>query len=136
MTVFPRLDDGTPFFYLGDTHWTMPKEEFDSAGPNAGDIETNSHFRYIVDRRAAQGFTVYQSEPLYGQINVSDGDITLMDIAAFQNLDRYFKYIDEKGKFDLNKANPLVYSHGEYYSLGKKLGTFGYSVKKKKTKKR
>ena len=45
-------------------------------------------------------------------------------------------YMDEKGKFDLNKANPLVYSHGEYYSLGKKLGTFGYSVKKKKTKKR
>ncbi len=43
-------------------------------------------------------------------------------------------YMDENGKFDLQKSQPLVYSHGEYYSLGKKLGTFGYSVKKKKRK--
>ncbi len=40
-------------------------------------------------------------------------------------------YMDEKGRFDLNKSNPMVYSHGEYFGLGKKLGTFGYSVKKK-----
>lgn len=39
-------------------------------------------------------------------------------------------YMDEKGKFDLNRANPVVYSHGEYFSLGKKLGSFGYSVRK------
>lgn len=42
------------------------------------------------------------------------------------------KYMDEKGKFDLTLSNPLVYSHGEYYSLGSKTGTFGYSIKKKK----
>ena len=41
-------------------------------------------------------------------------------------------YMDENGKFDLQKANPLVYSHGEYFAVGKKLGKFGYSVKKKK----
>lgn len=40
------------------------------------------------------------------------------------------KYMDEKGKFDLSKSNPIVYSHGEYFALGKKLGKFGYSVKK------
>ena len=40
------------------------------------------------------------------------------------------KYMDERGKFDLSKAEPLIYSHGEYYSVGEKLGTFGYSVKK------
>lgn len=43
-------------------------------------------------------------------------------------------YMDEKGRFDLNKAQPMVYSHGEYYGLGKKLGSFGYSVKKRKKK--
>lgn len=43
--------------------------------------------------------------------------------------------MDEKGKFDLSKAHPMVYSHGEYYGLGKKIGSFGYSVKKKKHKK-
>lgn len=46
------------------------------------------------------------------------------------------KYMDESGRFDLEKAQPLVYSHGQYYSTGKKLGKFGYSVRKKqKTKK-
>lgn len=40
-------------------------------------------------------------------------------------------YLDENGKFDLSRAKLVTYSHGEYYSLGKKLGSFGYSVKKK-----
>ena len=44
------------------------------------------------------------------------------------------QYMDEKKKFHLNDAKPLVYSHGEYLGIGKKLGTFGYSVKKKKKK--
>ncbi|MDY5983657.1 MAG: flavin reductase family protein [Anaeroplasma sp.] len=41
-------------------------------------------------------------------------------------------YMDDKGKFDLKKANVITYSHGEYYGLGEYLGKFGYSVKKKK----
>lgn len=40
------------------------------------------------------------------------------------------QYLDENGKFSLWKANPIVYSHGEYYKMGEKLGTFGYSVRK------
>ena len=40
--------------------------------------------------------------------------------------------LDENGKLCLDKARLIVYSHGEYLSLGKKLGTFGYSVRKKK----
>lgn len=42
------------------------------------------------------------------------------------------KYMDETGRFMLEKAEPIAYSHGTYYSLGEKLGTFGYSIKKKK----
>ena len=44
------------------------------------------------------------------------------------------RYMQENGKFDLASSRLLTYSHGEYYSLGKKLGTFGYSVKKKDKK--
>ena len=44
--------------------------------------------------------------------------------------------LDENGKLCLDKAKLIVYSHGEYLSLGKKLGTFGYSVRKKKPGKR
>lgn len=45
-------------------------------------------------------------------------------------------YMDETGKFKLNEASPLIYSHGEYYGIGEKKGTFGYSVKKKKKTKK
>ncbi len=45
-------------------------------------------------------------------------------------------YLDKNGKFHFNKTNPICYSHGCYYALGEKLGSFGYSVKKKKTGKK
>lgn len=41
-------------------------------------------------------------------------------------------YMNETGKFELNDTQLLAYSHGEYYTLGKKLGTFGYSVRKQR----
>ena len=40
------------------------------------------------------------------------------------------KYMDTKNKFHLEDAHPIVYSRGIYMSLGKKIGTFGYSVRK------
>ena len=40
-------------------------------------------------------------------------------------------WMDENGRFDLYKALPVAYSHGEYYGLGRKLGTFGFSVRRK-----
>ena len=42
--------------------------------------------------------------------------------------------IDEKGKFHLNTSGLVAYSHGEYFLLGKKIGKFGYSVEKMKSK--
>lgn len=43
-------------------------------------------------------------------------------------------YMDANGKFELNKTELVAYSHGEYFQLGEKIGTFGYSVRKKNTK--
>ena len=40
-------------------------------------------------------------------------------------------YMDEKGRFLFENADPIAYSHGSYFTLGEKLGTFGYSVKKR-----
>ena len=42
-------------------------------------------------------------------------------------------YMDEKGRFELNRSGLITYSHGEYYTLGRKVGSFGYSVRKKKS---
>jgi len=47
------------------------------------------------------------------------------------------QYIDkETGLFRLNEANPLCYSHGKYYETGPFIGKFGFSVEKKKKKKK
>lgn len=45
------------------------------------------------------------------------------------------KYIDENGAFDISKCDLMAYSNGHYYSLGKKIGRFGFSVQKKRKKK-
>ena len=42
--------------------------------------------------------------------------------------------LDEKGRLCLDKAGLIAYSHGEYRALGRRLGTFGWSVKKKRRK--
>ena len=44
------------------------------------------------------------------------------------------QYMDEKKKFHLNDAKPLVYSHGEYLGIGEKTGNIWYSVEKKEAK--
>ena len=46
------------------------------------------------------------------------------------------KYIDENGAFDISKCDLIAYSNGHYYSLGKKVGKFGFSVQKRKGKKK
>lgn len=58
-------------------------------------------------------------------------DMFIADIVGI-NVDE--RLIDEKGKLRLDKADLVAFSHGEYFSLGKKLGYFGYSVAKKKKK--
>ena len=54
-----------------------------------------------------------------------------MFIAKILSVDIDDKYMDENGRFDMQKCNLIAYSHGEYYKLGEKIGKFGYSVKKK-----
>jgi len=44
------------------------------------------------------------------------------------------RYLDKKGAFNLQAAEPICYSHGKYYGLGEYLGHFGYSVRKKPKK--
>lgn len=59
-----------------------------------------------------------------------------MFLAEVVNVNVEDGLMDENGKFHLSKSNPLVYSHGGYYETGKEIGSFGYSVRKKKRKKK
>lgn len=56
-------------------------------------------------------------------------DMFIADVLAI-NADE--KYIDEKGAFDISKCDLIAYSNGGYYTLGKKIGKFGFSVQKRK----
>ena len=62
-------------------------------------------------------------------IPLGSHDMFIADIVA---VDAARELLDEKGRLCLDKAGLLAYSHGEYYTLGKKVGKFGYSVRKKK----
>lgn len=105
--------DGTPFFYLGDTHWILPHERFDTS--NAPGVD--SQFKYVVDKRVDQGFTVFQSEPIWqphgGVHNRPDeepaADLTNglsgADLAGFAAMDKKFGYIADAG---LVHANAMV----------------------------
>lgn len=55
-----------------------------------------------------------------------------MFIAEVLSIDADEQYIDEKGAFDISKCNLIAYLNGHYYSMGKKIGRFGFSVQKKK----
>lgn len=46
------------------------------------------------------------------------------------------EFMNEQQAFSFSKANPLVYSHGHYFGLGKKIGKFGWTVEKKKKPKK
>lgn len=59
-----------------------------------------------------------------------------MFLAEIVGIDVDEKYIDSKGKLNLQQCGLTAYAHGEYFALGRKLGNFGYSVRKKKSKKK
>ncbi len=61
-------------------------------------------------------------------IELGSHDMFLAEVAGV-TVDK--ERIDVKGRFHLNDAGLVAYSHGEYFLLGEKLGKFGYSVQKR-----
>jgi len=66
-------------------------------------------------------------------IPLGSHDMFISEILAV-NVDS--QYIDEKGKLHIDKCSLAAYAHGEYFELGKKIGSFGFSVRKKRKKTR
>ena len=61
------------------------------------------------------------------QIPLGSHDLFLADIVGVSVDGRY---LDKNGRFCLNRCGLAAYSHGEYFALGERLGSFGYSVRK------
>lgn len=66
-------------------------------------------------------------------IPLGSHDMFLLDVV---NVAADPKYIDKSGRFDMRAAGLISYCHGEYFSLGKVLGFFGWSVSKRKISRR
>ncbi|KNZ40952.1 flavin reductase family protein [Acetobacterium bakii] len=64
-------------------------------------------------------------------VSLGSHDLFISDILAVHVNETL---LDDNGKLHLDKADLLAYVHGEYFGLGKKYGTFGYTVRKKKKK--
>ena len=58
-----------------------------------------------------------------------------MFMAEILSIDADEKYIDNKGAFDITKCDLITYANGKYFTLGKQVGKFGYSVQKKRNNK-
>lgn len=63
-------------------------------------------------------------------IKLGSHDMFLAEVVNVKADEQYMNV--ETGKFELNNSCPLVYLHGAYYNLGSQIGTFGWSVRKKK----
>ena len=61
-------------------------------------------------------------------LELGSHDLFLADVAAVQVEE---SLLDERGRLDLGRAGLVAYSHGEYLELGRRLGSFGYSVRKR-----
>lgn len=89
--------DGTPFLYLGDTHWGFGREAEDDATNAAA-----HHVETIVKRRVEQGFTVWQSEPLGCSFDLTDGTVDEKDIPGFRIFDRAWQTVADAGLVHAN----------------------------------
>lgn len=65
-------------------------------------------------------------------IELGSHDMFIAEVTGVRADDRYID--PATGSFNLDKARPICYSHGKYYSVGKQLGKFGFSVQKKAKK--
>ena len=66
---------------------------------------------------------------VFQRLELGSHDLFLADVVA---VDVDEALLDSAGKLHLERAGLLAYAHGDYYALGKQLGKFGWSVRKKK----
>ena len=99
--------DGTPFFWLGDTHWSL--------GSESAEMVTT-----ICEKRVSQGFTVIQSEPLGVTFDIADG-ISQEDMSGFADFDEKFEIIAQHGLVHANAQfffpyfmQVFIENHGGY----------------------
>ncbi len=111
-------------------------KETDLCGVKSGrDVDKFSAFHLAVENAKHIACPLLSASPVNIECRVTE-EIPLgshnLFLARVLAVHVEEEYMDEKGKFDFNATKPIVYSHGEYMGLGRRQGTFGYSVKRGK----
>ncbi len=108
----------------------------DFCGVKSGkDVDKFAHCRLTREKATKVSCPMVAESPVSIECKVTDvlhlgsHDMFMADIVAV-NIDE--RYIDETGRFRAEKCSLAAYVHGQYFALGKKIGSFGYSVKKKR----
>jgi hypothetical protein len=94
--------DGTPFFWLGDTHWQMPDTERVDACNHpehgGGACPYGGQFQHLAANRKAKGFTVYQTYPHAESPHWWKTRFTQIDPARFDAVfDAQMNHLAEQG---------------------------------------
>ena len=101
-------------------------------------VDKFKRFGLTKEEASELGCPLIAESPLSLECRVCDiiplgsHDMFLADVVA---VDVDESLIDEKGKLRLDKAGLAAFAHGDYFELGKKIGSFGFSVKKKNKRK-
>lgn len=110
----------------------------DYCGVKSGrDVDKFKEMKLTKGRASKVNVPIIEESPVGIECKVKDvislgsHDMFLAEVVAV-SVDE--KYMDEKGGFNLEAANLIAYSHGKYYTLGERIGKFGYSVRKNKKK--
>lgn len=107
----------------------------DYCGVKSGrDIDKFAKMNLTADKASVVSCPIIAESPVNIECKVTEikelgsHDMFIAEVVAVDVSD---DYMDENGKFLLNDTGLIAYSHGEYFTLGEKIGKFGYSVKKK-----
>ena len=101
-------EDGTPFYYLGDTHWQLSQETLEMVSA-------------ICEKRVEQGFTVYESQPMDCGFNSAVTErVSENGMEDLRDLDEKFRIIAENGLthansqffWPLSGMTRLIENHG------------------------
>ena len=98
-------------------------------------VDKFAKFGLIKEQASEVACPLVEQSPLSLECRVTDiielgsHHMFLADVVA---VDVKEELIDQNGKLRLDKANLAAFAHGEYFALGKKIGDFGFSVRKKK----
>ena len=107
-------------------------------------VRSGRHYKKFEEMRLTPGPAAKVGAPIIVEapINIECRVIEIrslgthdMFLAEVVNVKADAQYIDPRtGAFDLAKAEPLAFAHGQYFALGRKIGKFGFSVEKKRKK--